>query len=105
MIDFLKRLFRRKPKPNLPPCFYGGISQVDRNGKVLKCECLGHPGASTCASCEHFFGYDITGAPYKKTTPDECLALFHTVCRLVEGKKPEAWSEEILTPKKTRSKS
>ena len=100
MLAFIKRLFRRKPKQKLPHCFDGGISQMDSNGKVLKRECLGHPGSIKCAYCEHHFTRSFYAWMAKRATDEECAALMHVATRLVEGKKPEAWAEEILKPKK-----
>ena len=104
MLTFLKRLFRRKPKQELPHCFDGGISQVDSNGKVLKRECLGHPGSIKCAYCEHHFAKSFYAWMAKRATDEECAALMHVATRLVEGKKPEAWAEEILDLKGLRRK-
>lgn len=96
MLTFLKRLFRRKPKQELPHCFDGGISQVDSNGKVLKRECLGHPGSIKCFHCKHSYAYPFNGGMFEQMKSEDYLAIMHVVGSLVEGKKPEAWAEEIL---------
>lgn len=100
MLTFLKRLFRRKPKQELPRCFDGGISQVDSNGKVLKRECLGHPGSPKCFHCKHSYAYPFNGGMFEQMESDEHLAIMHVVVSLADGKKPEAWAEEILKPRK-----
>lgn len=100
MLTFLKRLFRRKPKQELPHCFDGGISRVDSNGKMLKRECLGHPGSPKCFHCKHSYAYSFNGGMFEQMESDEYLAIMHVVGSLVEGKKPEAWAKEILKPKK-----
>lgn len=104
MFAFPKRIFRRKPKQELPHCFDGGISQVDSNGKVLKRECLGHPGSPKCFHCKHSYAYPFTGGMFEQMESDEYLAIMHVVGSLVEGKKPEAWAEEILNLKGPRRK-
>ena len=105
MFAFLKRLFRKKPKkPDLPHCFDGGISEVDSAGKVMKRECLGHPGSPKCFNCKHSYAYPFNGGMFEQMESDEYLAIMYVIGSLVEGKKPEAWAEEILDLKGLRRK-